>query len=142
MQPQELEIQIKKFKSRRLKTRLANYGTLVSIFLTLSIFADGFTPASLISFLLLLPLPLYFVLQSLKLGRKSRDLKTRMESLCDLISGLTPPKFSMRKFITQPSFAFRLSLILFFLVFFTTFSRLRTPDPTLSYQPYAVSRTP
>jgi hypothetical protein len=132
MQPQELELQIKKFKARRLKTKLAHYGTLISLFLAFSTLSNGYHLSSLFSLLITLPLPLYFALQSLKLARKSRDLKTRMESLGDLIYGLTHPKFSIRKFLTQPNLAFRLSLALFFLVFMTTLARIRTPDPTLT----------
>ena len=124
MNKEEIAKQINKFKARRLKTRLAHYSTLVSIFLTLSIFGRGVTESSLFAFLLVLPLPIYFILQSIKLAQKTRQLKTRMESLSDLISGLTQPQFSFGKFISQPSFAFRLSLILFFLISFTTLARL------------------
>ncbi len=132
MNKEEITRQIAKFKSRRLKTRLAHYSLLTSLLLTLSIFAGGFTQTSFTSFAFILPVPLYFGLQSFKLARKSRDLKTRMESLSDLISGLAQPKFSLVKFFTQPSLAFRLTLILFFLACFTSFARLRPPDPTLS----------
>lgn len=147
MERSELEAQIKKFKSRRLKARLANYGTFISIFLTLSTFARGFTSASLVSFLLIFPLPIYFGLQSIKLTRKSRAIKEHLSTLESSVS-LLESKFSFGKFLSQPNLAFRLSCILFFVVLFTTFARLRlsaqtgTPDPTLSYQTHAVSRTP
>ena len=131
MNPEELAQQIAKFKSRRHKTRLAYFCTLISLFLTFSSFASGITLYSLASFLLILPLPLYFTLQSYKLTRKSRSVQERLstqESTC-----LAPDSpFSFTKFISQPSFAFRLSLLLFFLVFFTTLARTRTPDPTLT----------
>lgn len=135
MNKEEIARQIAKFKTRRLKSRLAGYGTFVSIFLTLSTLSGGLHLSTLFSLLLILPLPLYFVLQSLKFYKKNRDLKTRMESLNDLISGLTQPKFSLIKFISQPNLAFRLSLILFFLVVFTTFARLHTlePVPAITY---------
>lgn len=119
MNPEELAKQIRKFKSRQIKTRLAYYGTLLSLFLALSAFGRGATISSLISFLLILPLPLYFFLQSLKLYRKN---KTRMIPLSGIISGLSS-RFSFGKFISQPGFAFRLSLVLFFLVIFTTLAR-------------------
>ena len=85
MNPEELAQQIAKFKSRRHKTRLAYFCTLISLFLTFSSFASGITLYSLASFLLILPLPLYFTLQSYKLTRKSRSVQERLstqESTC------------------------------------------------------------
>lgn len=128
MDRSELESQIAKYKSRRLKTRLANYSTFISIFLALSTFSNGYHLSSLFSLLLLLPLLAYFALQSLKLTRKTQALKTRMVYLRQMISGLTPPKFSFRQFLTQPNLAFRLSCILFFLVLFTTLARTSSAE--------------
>ncbi len=122
--------QIDKYKARRLKARLANYGTFISLFLTLSIFSGGITLSTLMSLLLMLPLPLYFATQSLRLARKSRDIKARMVHLRQTISGLSQPQFSLKQFIFQPNFAFRLSLFLFLITLFTTFARLRAPEPS------------
>ena len=129
MDKSELLTQIDKYKARRLKARLANYGTFVSIFLTLSIFAGGYQLSSLFSFLLILPLLLYFTLQSLRLARKSRTAKAHLSTLESNIS-LLESKFSFREFLTQPNFAFRLSLFLFLITIFTTFARLRAPEPS------------
>lgn len=124
-----MDKQIAKFKSRRGRARLARYSAIVSLLLLFSTLASGISPTSLTTFALVLPVPVYFCLQSLKLYRKN---KIQMEPLTSgLISGL-PTKFSFGKFLTQPSFAFRLSLILFFLIFFTTLARSRPPSPTLS----------
>lgn len=112
--------QLEKFYARRTKLRLAIYCTLISFLLALSTLGSGFSLSSLISFLLILPLPLYFAMQSIKLYRKNR---TRMVPLSGMISGLNS-KFSLGEFLTQPSFAFRLSLILFFLISFTMAARL------------------
>lgn len=119
MEREEIGRQIAKFKARRLKARLANYGTFVSIFLTLSILSSGYHLSSLFSFLLMLPLPLYFALQSYKLYHKIKSTHQ------PLAIDHQPSKFSFREFLTQPNLAFRLSLILFFLVGFTTLARLR-----------------
>lgn len=115
-------------------SRLANYGTTVSIFLGLSIFAKGFTLSSLYSFLIFLPVITYFVLQTLKFAKKSRKIKLRLQEL-ESTSFALHPTFSISKFFSQPSFAFRLTLILLFLVIFTTFARVKeTPSQTVSYQ--------
>lgn len=131
MNKDEVTQQIQKFKARRIKNRLANYGTTVSIFLGLSIFARGFTLSSLYSFLIFLPVITYFLLQTLKFAKKARKIKLRLQELQSLTYDLRPT-FSVINFLKQPSFAFRLTLMLFFLVLFTTFARLRTPDPTLT----------
>lgn len=131
MQPQDIETQIRKFKSRRQKTRLAHYSFFISLFLTLSVFANGFTLSALFSFLLLLPLNLYFSLESFRLYRKSRSIKERLSHLESSIS-LLESKFSLRKFISQPSLSFRLTCLLFFVVLFTTFARIRTPSPSVA----------
>ena len=134
MNRDEIALQIKKFKTRRVMSRLANYGTTVSIFLGLSIFAKGFTLSSLYSFLIFLPVITYFVLQTLKFAKKSRKIKLRLQELNSMTYDLRPT-FSIFKFISQPSFAFRLTLILLFLVIFTTFARVKeTTTPTVSYQ--------
>lgn len=131
MNKEEIARQIAKFKARRLKTKLAHYSLLTSLLLTLSIFASGITQASLTSFIVMLPIPLYFGMQSLKFARKSQLVKERLSTLESHIQTLES-KFSLAKFITQPSLAFRLTLILFFLACFTSFARLRPADPTLS----------
>lgn len=134
MNRDEIALQIKKFKTRRVMSRLANYGTTVSIFLGLSIFAKGFTLSSLYSFLIFLPVITYFVLQTLKFAKKSRKIKLRLQEL-ESTSFALHPTFSISKFFSQPSFAFRLTLILLFLVIFTTFARVKeTPSQTVSYQ--------
>lgn len=134
MNRDEIALQIKKFKTRRVMSRLANYGTTVSIFLGLSIFAKGFTLSSLYSFLIFLPVIMYFVLQTLKFAKKSRKIKLRLQEL-ESTSFALYPTFSISKFFSQPSFAFRLTLILLFLVIFTTFARVKeTPAQTVSYQ--------
>ena len=127
MNPAELATRIKKFKARRLKARLSYYGTFVSLFLTLSPFGSGFSLTTLVAFLLILPLPLYFMLQSLKLYRKAHQLPSTNYQL--------PQRFSLYQFLSQPSFTFRLSLVLFFLVILTTLARVHTPDtdPALTY---------
>ncbi len=134
MNRDEIALQITKFKARRIKSRLANYGTTVSIFLGLSIFAKGFTLSSFYSFLIFLPVITYFILQTLKFAKKSRKIKLRLQELQSLnYEGW--PTFSFINFLSQPSFAFRLSLILLFLVIFTTFARVKeTPAQTVSYQ--------
>jgi len=134
MNPAELKAQILKYKARRSKIRLAHYGTAITIPLALSVFGNGFTWASLISFLITLPLPLYFAHQSVKFARKTRALKDRMRFLESKFSSLES-KFSFKEFLTQPSFAFRFSLILFFLVCLTTFARVRSESPTLTLNP-------
>lgn len=134
--------ELAKYRARLAKARLSYYGTFVSLLLTLSVLGSGLTFSSLLTLALMLPLPLYFTIQSLRLYRK-----TRLVPLVSDSYHLTS-KFSLGKFLTQPNLSFRLSLALLFLVLFTTFARLRlpaqagTPDPTLSYQPYAISRTP
>jgi hypothetical protein len=125
MQPQDLN-QIKKFKARRLKTKLAHYGTLISLFLTLSTLSNGYHLSSLFSLLITLPLPLYFVLQSLKLFHKMKS--THLPSTIYHL----PSEFSFGTFLTQPNLAFRLSLALFFFVCLTTLARIRTPDSSLT----------
>lgn len=134
MNRDEIALQINKFKARRIKSRLANYGTTVSIFLGLSIFAKGFTLSSLYSFLIFLPVITYFTLQTLKFAKKSRKIKQRLQELNSMTYALRPT-FSFINFLSQPSFAFRLTLILLFLVIFTTFARVQeTPAQTVSYQ--------
>lgn len=133
MNKDEITLQIQKFKARRLKTHLANYGTTVSIFLGLSIFANGISLSSFYSFLMFAPVLSYFMIQSLKFARKSYKIKLKLKELETTKYNLSP-SFSFFKFLSQPSFAFRLSLILFFLIFITTFARIRTPEPKLSYQ--------
>jgi hypothetical protein len=78
-----------------------------------------------------LPLPLYFALQSFKLYHKTIKSKAHLAFLQSSIANLGS-QFSFGKFISQPNLAFRLSLVLFFLVLFTTLARLRAPDPTLT----------
>lgn len=131
MNKEEIARQIAKFKARRLKTRLAHYSLLTSLLLTLSIFAGGLNSSTLTSFFVMLPVPLYFGMQSLKLARKSRLIKERLSTLESNIS-LLESKFSVGKFFTQPSLAFRLTLILFFLACFTSFARLSDSQNTSS----------
>ena len=132
MNKEELEREIAKFKARKSKTRLAYYSLAVSLFLVLSSFGNGLTLASLITCILILPLPLYFGLQCLKLTRKLRAQRAKSAELESL--AIEPSQFSLIKFLTQPNFSFRLSLVLLLLVGLTTIARLRAPQPTLSYQ--------
>ncbi len=135
MNKEEIARQIAKYKARRLKTKLAHYSLLTSILMTLSIFSGGITQTTLTSFVVMFPIPLYFGMQSLKLARKSQIIKERLSTLESNIS-LLESKFSVGKFLTQPSLAFRLTLILFFLACFTSFARLSTTQnttPSISY---------
>ena len=109
------------------KSHLAHYGTFISLFLTLSTLASGLTISTLLTFLLLMPLPLYFFLQSLKFYRKSRLIPHYPVTLLPSYS------FSLSQFLTQPNLSFRLSLLLLFLALFTTFARIHSDPPTLSY---------
>ncbi len=119
-----MDEQIARYKARRSKKRLSYYGLALSLFLTVASLAQGITLPSLLSFTLLFPLPLYFGLQSYKFYRKSS------------LHPLTPnsyylkSKFSFGEFITQPNWAFRLSLLLFFLTCFITLARI-SATPTL-----------
>ncbi len=134
MNKAEIERQIAKFKARRLKTRLAHYSLLTSLLLTASIFAGGLTMTTFTSLIVTFPIPLYFGMQSLKLARKSQVIKERLSTLESNIS-LLESKFSVGKFLTQPSLAFRLTLVLFFLVCFTSFARLSNSNTssTITY---------
>lgn len=138
MNKEEIVRQIAKFKARRLKTRLAHYSLLTSLLLTLSIFAGGLNTTSLTSLVIIFPIPFYFALQSLKLARKSNLIKAHLSNLESNIS-LLESKFSLGKFITQPSLAFRLTLILFFLACFTTFARMSTAQNTSTSITYNLS---
>lgn len=131
MNSDEIVLQIKKYKARRIKAKLAHYGTMLSIFLSLSIFAQDFSLSSLYTFLIFFPVLLYFSLQSYKFAKKSRKIKLRLRQL-ETSAHFIYTKFSLLKFLSQPSFTFRLSLILLFLIFFTTLARLRTDTPQLS----------
>lgn len=131
MNREEIVSQIKKYKNRRLKSRLANYGSLVSIFLTLSIFGSGISLSSFVSFLIILPLPLYFIRESLKWNRKAKAKQAQLDSLVEAITPVES-KFSLASFLTQPNMTFRLTLILFFLVIFTTIARTRESSASLS----------
>lgn len=126
MNREEVISQIRKYKNRRLKTRLANYGSLTSVFLTLSIFSSGLSSSALVSFLIILPVPVYFLLQGYKLNKKSKAVHAHLKNLTKTISP-TQLKFSLRAFLTQPNTAFRLTVILFFLVIFTTIARTKYP---------------
>lgn len=101
------------------KSRLAYYGTVMSLLLSFSVFSPGFNLSTLLTFAAVLPLPLYFALQSVRLYRKLKS--THLPSTIDH----QPSKFSIREFLAQPSFTFRLSLVLFIIVGFTTLARLR-----------------
>lgn len=138
MNATELRSQVLKYKARRIKIRLAHYSTFISLLLTLSIFAGGFTWSALISFLLILPVPLYFSLESLKFIRKSRQFKARYSLLESHVARLSS-KFSWGKFLTQPSFSFRLSLLLFVLLCLTTLARARAPEPTITLSSTSLS---
>lgn len=130
MHKDELARQIAKYKARRLKTKLAKYGALTSVLLLFSLFADGATINDLYPFCLALPLPIYFLRESLKLARKSRKLKLKLLELQTSLSDF-PTRFSFVKFITQPTLSFRLTLILFLLVIFTSLAATRvTPKST------------
>jgi len=134
MNKDEIIQQINKYKARRLKSRLAHYSLLTSILLTLSVFASGISTTTLTALVLILPVPSYFALQSLKLSRKANLVKAKLENLKIQIDDL-PNQFSFIKFLTQPNLAFRLTLILFFIVAFTSFARLRSSSnsPSITY---------
>ncbi|MFZ2199558.1 MAG: hypothetical protein WAV40_02095 [Microgenomates group bacterium] len=131
MNSDEIALQIKKYKARKIKAKLAHYGTILSVFLGLSSFAQDFSLSSLYTFLLFSPVLLYFSLQSYKFAKKSRKIKLRLAQL-ETSAHSMYAKFSLLKFLSQPSFAFRLSLVLLFLIFFTTLARVRTETPQLS----------
>ena len=124
----ELSRQINKFKARRRKTRLATFCAVIATFLTLSSLGSGINQTSLITFLLLLPLPTYFALQSFHLYQKTHQQPLLRPLSIDHL----PSNFSFLDFLTQPNFVFRFSLFLFVLVCLTTLARLRTPDPSLA----------
>lgn len=132
MHKDDIARQIEKYKSRRRKTKLAHYSAFVSIFLLLSIFADGITARDFFPFLITLPLPLYFGFESLKLARKSKLLKQKLANVQTQL--INSSRFSLISFLTQPSLPFRLTLILFLLVIFTTFARTSHPDASITYQ--------
>ena len=131
MTREDIALQIKKYKSRRLKSRLAHYGTSTSIFLALSIFANGVTLSAFYSFALFAPVLAYFLLESYKFAKKSHKIKLRLSELESLTYSLSPT-FSITKFFSQQSFTFRLTLILFILVLFTSLARIRSSDARLS----------
>lgn len=129
MNPPDLERQIKKFYIRRRKAGLATICAVIATFLTLSSLGSGISLTTAVAFFLLLPLPVYFVSQSLKLYRKTLPHPILVDH--------TPLTFSITNFLTQPSFSFRFSLLLFLLICVTTLARVRQiePTPTLSHQP-------
>ena len=131
MNATDLRQQILKYKARRTKIRLAYYSAFISLALTLSIFTTGLTWTSLVAFIIVLPVPLYFCFESLKFVRKSRQFKARFAEL-QLRINLLESKFSLKNFLSQPNFTFRLSLFLFILLCLTTFARARQPDPSLT----------
>jgi hypothetical protein len=124
-----MDDQIARFKARRSKKRLSYYGFALSLFLTLASLGQGFTLSSLISLVLLLPLPLYFGLQSHKFYRKPS-----LHPLTSNSYSLTP-KFSLGEFITQPNWAFRLTLLLFFFTCFITLARVSSAPSLLTMIP-------
>lgn len=127
----DLEQKIARYKARKAKLRLSRYNALISLLLALSVFGQGFSLPRLLTALLILPLPLYFFLNTAKLARKLRLQKTKLSEQNDLVM-VRPTRFSLAKFLTQPSLSFRFSLLLFILVIFTTLARIETPDPTLT----------
>jgi hypothetical protein len=134
MSQEELEKAIAKYKARKSKARLAYYSLTITLFLAVSALATGLTLPNLLTVCLILPLPLYFTFECLKLTRKLQKLKTRSIELTSLVSTLEAPRFSLASFITQPGLAFRFSLILLLMICFTTLARLRAESSTLSYQ--------
>lgn len=128
---QELLAKIAKFQAKKRQARLAGYGLLVTLPLALSPFSQGANFTSFLSFLLIIPLPLYFLFESLKLSRLLRHARAKFAGLEANAAGLAT-KFSLGRFLTQPSPLFRLSLLLFLLVCVTALARLRTGDTTLS----------
>ncbi len=118
-----------KYKSRVSRARLAYYSLTLSLFLTISSFGSGFSLSSLSALLLILPLPLYFGLQSLKLYHKTRLTPDYSITL------LPRDSFSFPQFLTQPNWAFRFSILLFFLVVLTTLARLQVTPSTLTMIP-------
>lgn len=129
--PPDLAHQIAKFKARRRKTHLAYYGLLITLILSFSSFNAGFSLPALTSFLLFLPLLLYFVLQAFTLRAKYRALKERAAEIIRTIPPFSPV-FSLKSYLTQPSLSFRLTLILFLLVTATALARLHTKNPSLA----------
>lgn len=132
MNPPDLERQIKKFYIRRRKARLATVCAVIATFLTLSTLGSGISFTTAVAFFLLLPLPTYFVSQSLKLYRKTLSRPVLVDP--------APSTFSISHFFTQPGLAFRFSLLLFLLICVTTLARARQIEPpptttTISHQP-------
>lgn len=131
MNAQELSRQIAKFKARRTKTRLSFYGSIISLFLLFSTLGSGITTTSIVSFLMLLPLPAYFILQSIKLSKKNYRLKEHSALILNTAESISST-FSLGRFITQPNLTFRLTLILILLAFFTTLARTRAEESSIT----------
>jgi len=140
MNPEELNRRVAKFKARRGKTRAAYYASFISLFLLLSSFARGVNLTATISFLTILPIPLYFVLQSIKLSKKNYLLKDQSQIILSVFDRGNS-HFSLGKFITQPNLSFRLSLALLLIVFFTTLARTHTENSSLTYNAQQVNLT-
>lgn len=125
-----MDEQIARYKARRTKKRLSYYGLALSSLLTFAGLTQGFTLPSLMSTILLLPLPLYFGLQSLKYYRK-----TRLDQSHNSLFIIHNSSFSLGEFFTQPNWAFRLSLLLFFLTCFITLARVSSAPTILTMLP-------
>ena len=103
------------------------YATIVSLFLFSSVIATGITISSSISLLLLLPLPLYFGQKTLRIHLKYR----RSLAHSNLSTHFATPRFSLISFLTQPSFSFRLTLIILLLTIWTGLARSYTDQKNL-----------
>lgn len=133
-----MDEQIARLKARHTKKRLSYYGFALSLILTLAALSQGLNLSTLLTTCLILPLPLYFGLQSLKFYRKSQ---TQMEPLTSGLISESSSQFSLWQFLSQPNWAFRLSCLLFFMVLFTTLARLRSPNSPTTISHHAPPNT-
>lgn len=132
MQPTELNAQISKYKLRRSKLRLSLYNTCIASILGISIFSSGLNLQSLLTFLVILPVPLYFALQSHKFYLKVAKLKTHVQILSSSLAS-NSTRFSFLQFISQPNLAFRLTLFLFIFALFTSIAFTRQNNSVITY---------
>lgn len=100
------------------RARLSLYSLILSLILCGSYLSNGLSLPDLAGLLLILPLPLYFLLEFPALSRRATKLQRER-----LQHELYSDGFSFWAFLTQPSPAFRMCLVLLFLLTFTTISR-------------------
>lgn len=103
---------------RRLRL-LYGYATLISLFILTSTLRSGMSVTSMLSLLLLFPIPLYFARKTWRAQAKLR----RSYEHASHATPQTPTTFSATSFLTQPNLSFRLSLILLLLTLWTGLAR-------------------